>query len=184
MSKAQRLTRRFARDKRGAAAIEFAIILPVMASVAFATSELCNAVALERKLTGTARAISDIVAQDTAVSDAEMANVLNAGKVLMRPFPDSDLKLRVTAVNIDDQGNAKVAWGDASPAGDARKKDTTVTLPPALLVPNTQIIMGEVEYNYTPLPAVLRAVWPFKYEDNQFFARPREASVVCRPSCS
>ena len=179
-----RLARRFARDGRGAAAIEFAIILPVMAFVAFGTSELCNALSLARKLTVTARAISDIVAQSVAVSDADMLNVLKAGGVLLRPFPETTLKLRVTAVNIDNSGKATVGWSDAS-AGDPRGKDTAVTLPTALMIPNTQIIWGEVAYDYTPLPSVIKPLWPFTYEGNQFFARPRDSSgKVCRPACS
>jgi Flp pilus assembly protein TadG len=179
-----RLMRRFARDGRGAAAIEFAIILPVMAGVAFATSEICNAISLERKLTVTSRAISDIVAQSLAVSDADMLNVLKAGKVMLQPFPETTLKLRVTAVNIDNSGKATVAWSDAS-AGDPRGTNTAVTLPTALLIPNTQIIWGEVAYNYTPLPSIIKPLWPFTYEQNQFFARPRDSSgKVCRPACS
>jgi Flp pilus assembly protein TadG len=180
-----RLPGQFARDRRGAAAIEFAIVLPVMMAIAFSATEFCNAVAIERKLTTTARAISDIVAQGTAVSDAEMANVLKAGKTLLQPYPDSKLRLRVTAVNIDAQSKATVAWGDASPPGDARAKNSTVTIPPDLLIPNTQVIWGEVAYDFTAVPSIIKSLWQFKYENNQMFARPRASSgKVCRPACT
>ena len=179
-----RLPRRFADDPRGTAAAEFCIILPLMLGFAFGVSEVCNLIAVDRKLTLTAHAISDMVAQTSAVSDADMANVLNAGKVLLQPYSANELKLRVSAVNIDANQNATVVWSDGSPSGEARQKGP-VTVPAALRVPNTQLIWGEVAYDYKPNHGAfsLKSMWSLKYEKNQYFSRPRESSVVCRPSC-
>jgi Flp pilus assembly protein TadG len=180
----RRVPRRFADDSRGTAAMEFVIILPVILAFAFGASEICNLIAIDRKLTITARAISDIVAQDTEISDTEMTNILNAGKVILQPYPGGDLKLRVSAVTIDADKKATVVWSDADPPSEERANGA-VTIPPALLIPNTQLIWGEVAYSYKPGfgAFVLKSVWPLTYENNQFFARPRESSSVCRPSC-
>jgi Flp pilus assembly protein TadG len=181
----RRLPRRFADDRRGSAAAEFCIILPVILIFVFGVAELCNIAAVSRKLTLTAYAMSDMVAQASAINDAGMQNVLAAGKVLLRPYPaDNDLKLRVSAVNIDANKQATVQWSDAEPASEKRGAGA-VTIPPALLVPNTQLIWGEVSYKYKPNYGTfsLLSAWPFTYEHYQFFARPRESSTVCRSSC-
>lgn len=180
----RRLPRRFADDSRGLAATEFAIIFPLIVALAFGAAEVGNALTIDRKLTLTARALSDIVSQGTAVNDTEMANILKTGKVLLQPYSDSDLKLRVSAVDIDADGKATVAWSDASPASEARAKGA-VSIPAALLVPNTQLIWGEAAYDYKPNlgPFAIKPMWSFQYEKNEFFARPRESSIVCRPAC-
>jgi Flp pilus assembly pilin Flp len=179
------LPRRFADDSRGIAATEFAIIFPLIVALAFGAAEICNALTIDRKLTLTARAVSDIVSQGTAVNDTEMANILKTGKVLLEPYAESGLKLRVSAVDIDAGGKATVAWSDAFPASEARAKGP-VSLPAALLIPNTQVIWGEAAYDYKPNlgPFAIKPLWSFQYEKNEFFARPRESSTVCRPSCS
>jgi hypothetical protein len=179
------LPRRLADDSRGIAATEFAIIFPLIVALAFGASEVCNALTIDRKLTLTARAVSDIVSQGTAVNDTEMATILKTGKVLLEPYAESGLKLRVSAVDIDAEGKATVAWSDASPASEARAKGP-VSLPEALLIPNTQLIWGEAAYDYKPNlgPFAVKPLWSFKYEKNEFFARPRESTGVCRPSCS
>ena len=186
MQKLARRARRFKTDQRGGALMEFGIILPVMFALAYGSSEICNAIAIDRKVTSTARMISDIVAQTTAISDPEMNNVLNAGKVLLQPYPTSSLKIRVSAVQIDATKKATIAWSDASPAGEAHAKNKAVTIPDGLAIPNTQIIWGEVAYDFKPNSpfGAIKSVWHYKYENHEFFARPRESTgKVCRPTC-
>jgi Flp pilus assembly protein TadG len=181
----KRLCRQFADDDRGGAAAEFAIIVPAILAFAFGVSEVGNGIAAGRKAALTARAISDIVAQGKSASDDEIASVLSVGKVLLYPYPDTTLKLRVSAINIDSNGQASVVWSDALPSSEKRANGA-VTIPAALRVPNTQLIWGEVAYDYKPnLGAfTLLPTWSFKYADNNMFARPRESSVVCRTGCS
>lgn len=180
----RRLSHRFADDRRGSAAAEFCIILPVILTLTFGVAELCNIAAVSRKLTLTAYAMSDMVAASTSINDAGIQNVLSAGKLLLRPYPaDGDLKLRVSAVNIDANKQATVQWSDAVPPSE--KRQGAVTIPPGLLVANTQLIWGEVSYKYKPNYGTfsLLSAWPFAYEHYQFFARPRESSTVCRSAC-
>ncbi len=135
------LPRRFADDSRGLAATEFAIIFPLIVAVAFGAAEICNALTIDRKLTLTARAVSDIVSQGTAVSDTEMANILKTGKTLLQPYSDSDLKLRVSAVDVDADGKATVVWSDASPASEARPKGA-VSIPDGAAHPQHPAHLG------------------------------------------
>jgi Flp pilus assembly protein TadG len=182
----RRRGRRFVRDKRGAAAAEFVVIMPAIFALVLGCAELCNAFTIQRKLTTTARSVSDIVAQFPSIPDAEMANVLKAGEALLQPYPTNTLKVRVSAVTVDAGGQARVVWSDAS-SGAQPRSEGTVTIPSPLAIPNTQLIWGEVAYDYTPLISpfgvVIKPIWNFMYEekDNQFFARPRESDKVCRP---
>lgn len=169
---------RFVRDTRGAAAVELAIITPAILGLFFGTAELADGVAVDRKVTITARSLSDLVSQyDTLITNAAMTNVLNATTAIMTPYAASPLKIKVSAVNIDASGNAKVAWGDA--ANDtARNPNDTVTIPTALKIPNTQLIWSEISYAYTP--TVAKYITGSLTLTEQFFARPRQSSTICR----
>ena len=53
-------------DCRGVASIEFAIIAPIMLLVFFGTVEFCSAVAIDRKVTLTARTLTDLTSQQSS----------------------------------------------------------------------------------------------------------------------
>lgn len=175
--------RRTATDTRGSAAVEFAIITPAILSLFFGTAELSQAVAVDRKVTITARALSDLVAQSTTIADADMSNIFNAVTSIMTPYASSPMSARVSAVNINATGTtATVAWSNVTGTTySARAKDQVVTasVPTALRVANTQLIWSEVSYGYvSPLGKFITGTLNLT---EQFFARPRQSSTICRP---
>src|SRR5205814_5403756 len=91
--------RRFTRDLRGAAAVEFALIAPLMLTMFFGTVELASGVAVDRKVTLVSRALSDLVAQATAVNDADLTNVFNAAAAIVTPYAASPLTAKISAVS-------------------------------------------------------------------------------------
>jgi Flp pilus assembly protein TadG len=169
----------FADDSRGAAAVEFGLITPAILAIFFGTAEMATGVSIDRKLTITARALSDLVAQSTTITDTDMTNIFNASGSIMTPYSASPLKAKVSAVNINATGTtATVAWSSAS-NDTARAVGEVVTIPAALKVPNTQVIWSEVTYGYTPTVAYY--ITGSLNLTDQFFARPRQSSTICRP---
>jgi len=166
-------------DSRGAAAVEFGLITPAILAIFFGTAEMATGVSIDRKLTITARALSDLVAQSTTITDTDMTNIFNASGSIMTPYSASPLKAKVSAVNINATGTtATVAWSSAS-NDTARAVGEVVTIPAALKVPNTQVIWSEVTYGYTPTVAYY--ITGSLNLTDQFFARPRQSSTICRP---
>jgi Flp pilus assembly protein TadG len=141
---------RLARDERGVSAVEFAMLLPLMLSLYLGAVEVSQAVAVDRKVTLSARSVADLVAQATSVNATDLNNILEAASAVTAPFAAANLKVKVSQVKIDAQGNATIDWSAAKNT-TARAKDESVTLPTALKLPNTYLIWGEVEYTYTPV---------------------------------
>ena len=56
-------------DRRGVAAIEFAMIVPLMLVLFFGTVEFSSGVAVDRKVTLMARTLSDLTSQNISVTD-------------------------------------------------------------------------------------------------------------------
>src|SRR6185437_3968415 len=61
-------------DRRGLAAIEFAMLVPIMLVMFFGTVELSSGVAVDRKVTLVARTLSDLTSQSDRVDDGVLTN--------------------------------------------------------------------------------------------------------------
>jgi Flp pilus assembly protein TadG len=175
-----KLSRRAAslrRDQSGVSAVEFAMLLPLMVTLYLGAVEISQAVAIHRKVTLTARTVADLGSQVTSINNADMTNMLNAAKAVIAPFPNGELKVTVSAVSIDANGVAKVAWSDTL-NGTARAVNSTVSLPTALNVANSQLIWSEVSYNY--LPTIGYVVTGALNLFDQIYMRPRLSETVGR----
>ena len=56
-------------DTRGIAAVEFAMVVPLMLVLFFGTVEFSSGVAVDRKVTLMARTLSDLTSQNVSVTD-------------------------------------------------------------------------------------------------------------------
>ena len=65
-------------DNRGVAAVEFALILPLMLVLYIGTAELTTGLMANRKMTVVARALSDLVAQETDETTGITDTTLNS----------------------------------------------------------------------------------------------------------
>jgi Flp pilus assembly protein TadG len=169
--------RRFADDRRAVSAIEFAVIAPLMITIYLGGVEVSQAVAVNRKTTIVAHTVADLVAQVAKVTDADMQDVLNASSSVATPYGISNLTVTVSCLDIDNTGVAKVKWSDTM-HGTARTPNTTVTVDPALAVPNTSLILGEVSYAYTPTFG--KIITGTLTLSDKAYLRPRVSSSVAR----
>ena len=173
------LFRRFGKDRRGMAAVEFSLIAPVMILIYCGLVELCQALIAERKANHVASAVGDLVTQVETVTPSDLSDIFSIGNTIMSPFPTSTLQMRVTSVTANSSGAAKVDWSYGSgmtPLG----KGATVSLPLTLNAGDS-IVMSEAKYQYT---SVLRSVLPNALNYNEaFYLRPRRSDQVACTGC-
>lgn len=173
---------RLRRDTRGASAAEFAVILPMMLVLLFGLIEISNGVAADRKVTLTARALSDLVSQAVTVTDTDLSESFAASKGVMYPFDSSTIKSVISEVKIDGSGNATIAWSKANGNASARPQNSSVTIPASLAVPNTYLIWSEINYQYKPMLPMDFMKWLIPTSgialSEQFFTRPRQSNCV------
>ena len=165
------------RDQKGVSAVEFAMLLPLMITLYLGAVEISQGVAIHRKVTLTARTVADLASQVTSINNADMTNMLNAASAVVAPYPAGELKVTVSAVSIDANGIATVAWSDTL-NGTKRAVNSSVSLLVVLNVANSQLIWSEVHYNYVPTIGyvVTGALNLF----DQIFMRPRLSETVTR----
>jgi len=168
---------RFRRDQRGLSAVEFAIIAPLMILLYLGSVELSLALSIDRKVTSTASAIADLVAQDDVITDSEIADILSSGNAIISPFPADPLRIRVSSVLINNDDENEVQWSDAMGTA-AYGEGTAVDIPTGVLAGNNSVIMVEVEYRHETIFNEL-GIEAFEISET-FYLRPRRSIVVSR----
>ncbi|GGE90156.1 pilus assembly protein [Stappia taiwanensis] len=148
-----RIVARFADNRQGVAAVEFALVLPFMVLLFIGMLELNNALTLDRKVSQASSAVADLVAQADKLSSGEIADILKMGDVILSPYPGTDLKLVVASIWIKDVDKPQVVWSRASNTGAwASGGAPPIPLPAELTkTKNTYLIVATTEYAFTPM---------------------------------
>jgi Flp pilus assembly protein TadG len=173
--------RHFLREDCGLAAIEFAIVLPVMLIALLGAVDIEDGIAVSIKNTITARTITDLVTQYQSIRPADLTTILNASTQVIAPYSAAHLTVTVSEVQIDATGNATIAWSQSF-NGTARTVGSAVALPAGVGTPNTYLIWGEASYTYNP--TVGYVLTNLITLSNQIFMSPRKSSnvILCSPT--
>lgn len=143
--------RAFSRAKKGVAAVEFALLAPMMVFLLLASVDILDALGANRRTQNVAASLADIVARDTEVSNSEITGIWAAANVLMFPDSGADMDLRITSVSIVSATQARVVWSEQNNTGFADlANDSVVVLPAAMMTAGSSIIMTDSRYSYTP----------------------------------
>ena len=172
-----------AANKDGLAAVEFALLLPVMITLFFGVVEVSLALACRADVTNVASTAADLVAQESALTSTDVSNVWSALNAILYPYDTSLAKVTLSSINYDTSTNSltsgKVAWSCGKNA-TARTVGATVTLPAGLMVANGSVIMSEITYNYTS--PTTKIVTGTKVMTNTFYTKPRRVAQIAGPS--
>ena len=131
---------RLARDKRGVSA-------PVMIGLYFGCAEIATGVGTDRKVSLISAALANLSAQTATISTADMTNILDASGAIVSPYDATKLKMTITCIKIDANKVATVKW---SVTRNGTANSGTMTVPTALAVANSTLILSEASYAYTP----------------------------------
>lgn len=172
---AKRARAALGRDQRGASAVEFALLLPVMITLLFGSIEVTQAVTAKRKVTLVASSVSDLVSRVSQIGTTEMSNVFDAGSAIVTPFDAGNLGMVVSSVVVDANSKVTVDWSQAR-NGTARTAGSTYPLPQELVVPNTSVVVSEVRYTYTPVIGYV--ITGSLALSESFYLRPRTSQNV------
>ena len=170
------MLKRFRKDTRGVAAMEFALIAPAMLAMYFGLAELTLGMMAERRASHATAVIADLVAQSTQVNAAEVSDILAVGGAILKPLPAAPLKMRISSVKADNAGSPKVVWSRGNGLTALSAGATPTGFPAGLLAAGDSVIMAETTYTYTsPLQQVMPDPVTF---NRKFYLRPRKSPEV------
>lgn len=174
------LVRKFAKDRRGVAAIEFVLIAPVLVLLYCGIAELGQAFLADSRTGHVASAVGDLVAQTDTLTSTNVDDIFAIGATIMAPFPTSTLQMRVTSVTADPTGKPLVDWSRGYGGYTVLPAGSAVAVPVAMAAGDS-LIMTQSQYQYT---SVIQYILPHALTYTAaYYLRPRRSSRVTCPSC-
>ena len=190
----RRMIKQWAGDQRGASAVEFALLAPIMLLLYFGVVVFCQAYMAQKRVSHVASAVGDLVAQTSQISRAEAGELFSIGGLIMKPFSAATLDQRVTSITRQTATRYEVDWsrstGDALPPLD---QGSAVGVPSVAVAVGGSVIMSESESVYTsPMDPILNDIRNLIGSDGaglgvltftrKAYLHPRNGAVPC-PDC-
>ena len=135
-------------DDRGVSAIEFAIIFPIILILLAGMLEVNEALTVHRKLRQVSSTVSDLIAQQSLITPAQVDLTLRGAASMLAPYDITNLKIVLSVIDVAPTKQT-VAWSKAyhttaelagSPAG--------FEVPASLAVSGVQIVAVKVDYSF------------------------------------
>ena len=170
--------RRFLSDTRAVAAVEFALVAPVLIFAYMGMADLTMRTMAARKTEHAAATIGDLAAQSDNLTAANITDLWTIGGSMLQPFDTTvGLKMRISQVTMQSNGSAIVTWSNPTSnwtgyaKNQAMPQITTTQLPI-----NQSLIMTDIEYDYaSPFGNFLPGSTVFTYT---FYHHPRNGAQV------
>jgi hypothetical protein len=154
----RRLAASLLRDRRGIAASEFALILPMLVMFSLGTIEYSRLILLTQKLQSGAFILADLTARDKTLSEEQLENIFLAIDNIIQPFDfATDGKAIVTSIGVDASDDPEVNWqregsGELAAASEVGEEGGEAALPDDLDISDGEtIIAAEVFFAFEPL---------------------------------
>lgn len=173
----KRFSKRFSADRRGVSAVEFALIAPLLILAYVGTVQATLALSADRKVTGAANAVADLVAQNEALDNGTLSDIFAAGRALVLPYAPERLQMRVTSLRADAGGTVQFLWSEGSGMAP-RSAGELPPIPAGVLLPEGGVVVVETSYPYeTPLTNATFGSFNFA---ETVYMRPRRSPTVER----
>lgn len=151
-----RRVKRFGSDRRGIAAVEFALIAPLLLAMYFVTMEVAQAIETNKKVNRLSSMVADLVAQQLEVSTNDLDAIMKIGDTTLQPYRRTSPKIVITAIQMSKDATPKaiVQWsrkmeGSAYDKDAAKNSETTV--PPNLNIAGSFLIRVQTDLDYRPV---------------------------------
>ena len=137
--------------RSGLAAIEFAMLLPVMLILFFGVVESSDALSQNRRVNLAVNTLADLAAQETELLTSDVDGLFS-GVTQIIGANNNELTVNLISVIPDpDTGNPMVHWSRDNSGGEPYTPGAAFTTLPAatLLDPGASIIVAEVTYPFS-----------------------------------
>jgi Flp pilus assembly protein TadG len=175
-------------DRRGVGAIEFAFIAPVMIVLYIGAVEVSVAMSANKKLARASSTIADLITQGGQTDKSELTKMVNVGSSVMAPYDPAPLAIRVTGIEIDANGVARIKWSWKPNNGTGERayvNGAEINIPNNFRVPNSFLVRSEVDYRHdmiTSFPITGKTMTGIDMSKT-YHLRPRVGSEVTCTNC-
>ena len=171
---------KLARGIEGMAAIEFAMIAPLMVFLFIGTIEFSQALTVDRRVQQVASSTADLIAREKSLTTTDLEGIMQIVNQLVAPYDAQPLKVTVLNVYsaINNAADTKVCWSYNHNGGvHSYAANEKYGMPDGILGKGASAIVAEVTYDYEPLIFRMFIQTAFKMEEI-FYLKPRLSNSV------
>ena len=187
---------RFVRDRRGIAAIEFAMVVPLMLAMYLGTMEMSGGISVNKKVSRVSATVADLVTQQTSVTKADLEGILKIGEAVLFPYSADKPEIVIVGIDVDSsypQGG-KVVWSRRYNEGafdGGLTKGNDVWVSDSLRTDGTFLVRVDTSLDYAPLVHWLIGDSVGKVKNGvgviemseRYFLRPRLGGIIDCINC-
>lgn len=154
--RASGLLGRFRAERSGVAALEFALIAPLLLCMYFVTMEVSQGVETNKKISRLGAMVADLVAQQSDTTMDNLTAIMQIGGAILQPYDRSLPKIIVSeiAIGTGSDPTATIVWSrkleDGNP-GQGHEPGDEVTVPESLRAEGSYLIRVEAILDYRPV---------------------------------
>ncbi len=140
--------RRLRQDRRGAGAVEFAILAPILLMLYISAFEITVGMSIAKRASRAAGTIADLVTQQPSMTKASLATMVGVAQSVFAPYTPQNLKVKVSGIDIDSSGVPRILWSWQQDNSRPYTPNAVVTLPTDLKNPSSFLIHAELELDH------------------------------------
>lgn len=164
---------RWYKNEDGLAAVEAALVFPVLLVLFLGTFDLGNGILANQKTIRASQVTADLIARTSQV-DINMVNeAVEAGELALNPMPTDTFGVDIVSIEFDDDENPVIVWRDTRNMAPLADVFTRVE---SLAQAGEGVLVVTIEYDFQPVFAgfVIDTI-PMR---EIAFARGRQGAVV------
>ncbi len=174
--KISNLLSRFKHANQGVAAVEFALILPLMLLIYLGTLEASRAISYHNRIISITSALGDLVAQtENNITSTMLNDYFKAAQTIIAPYPATEVKQIITNVYVNPAGQTSIVWSRGFNGGSPR---SAINLPANIIdvAKDNYVIISEASLAYQPM---ITYIFPGNLDFYQiFYHLPRAGSCI------
>ncbi len=167
--------RRYLADENGVSVVETAIFFPILISLLMGVFDIGQGFVINQKTVSASQVIADLVTRNEAVDEDIIADIVEAGKLAIAPYPIVSFGYDVASVEFDEDGDPVVLWRETdNMAPDDDAVDSTTNLGDE----GDSIVVVSVVYQYEPFFSH-SVIGTIDMNERAFLRGRKSATVIC-----
>ncbi len=189
---------RFRRNRDGIAAVEFALIVPLLLAMYLGTIEISNGITVNKRLARVASTVADLVTQQSQVNKAGLNAILDIGAAIMIPYDADQPVITIVGIDVDDDhpDGGEIIWSrrynkGSYDGGLGSGLGTKISVPTRLRIDETFIVKVTAEIEYRPIVTWIigektdagGSTYTALDMEEEYYLRPRLSDTVDCTDC-
>lgn len=166
---------RWIESEEAVAAVEAALIFPILLTMLLGVFDMGNAILANQKTIRSSQIVADLITRDRTVNTAEIDEAIESGRLAFETMSSNSYGVDIVSIRFDDTATPQIIWRetrDMTPVADVEARVA------GLAEAGNGVVMVAVEYEFDPV--FVGIITDTMQMQEIAFARGRKSAVVNR----